>query len=338
MTARWEDVNARARGLATHLIAPAALGAMADAPDLPTLARALELAGIRIATEAVRDPAALELAVRRWAAAQIRLLIRWLGDRDAALRVLLEDEDRRSLRAVLRGAVAGAAAAPRLAGLIPTPGLSERMLETLAALAQPRKIAATLAAWRHPYGAPLLAAAAEGEPDPLALEMALDRCWADRAVAGARSGGRGLRRFVSDILDETNLISALLLSGNGLDIPPESAFLAGGELIAPDRFARAIRSADALAAGTELASALEPERAALVRRYAGDPARLARQLARVRLRVLHHAARHDPLGPAPVLEYLLRLRAEVVMLRALIWGCALAMPPARRRIALEEAA
>ena len=45
---RWDDVNARARGLATHLLRPAQVPALAAAADLPDLLRRLERAGCRL--------------------------------------------------------------------------------------------------------------------------------------------------------------------------------------------------------------------------------------------------------------------------------------------------
>ena len=99
---------------------------------------------------------AFALAVRRKAAARMRLLARWAGGRDAVLAVVFEEEDRRSLRALLRGAVQGARAEERLEDLIPTPLLPERALAELARQARPAAIAALLTAWQNPYGPALL--------------------------------------------------------------------------------------------------------------------------------------------------------------------------------------
>ena len=45
-----------------------------------------------------------------------------------------------------------------------------------------------------------------------------------------------------------------------------------------------------------------------------------------RIAAMHAAERRDPAGPASVLEFGLRLRAEAVDLRRLIWGVALGAP------------
>jgi len=136
MSATWGDLNARARGLATHLASRPTLEQLAESPTLAALARDCVATGVLPAEPEQPAPFAFELAFRRVAALQLKTLIRWMGPRTEALRFLLEDEDRRSLRALLRGAAAGVAAETRLAGLIPTPSLPERLLTELAR--QPR--------------------------------------------------------------------------------------------------------------------------------------------------------------------------------------------------------
>ena len=138
MTARWEAPNARARGLGTHLLSDEAMSALATAPDLAAMVALLEAAGIVIPEEGRLTPLAIELGIRRAAADELQRLARWFGDRSAAPGLIFADEDRRSLRAMIRGAAAGASAEARLVGLIPTPNLPERVLAELAR--QPRVI------------------------------------------------------------------------------------------------------------------------------------------------------------------------------------------------------
>jgi hypothetical protein len=71
-------------------------------------------------------------------------------------------------------------------------------------------------------------------------------------------------------------------------------------------------------AGTPLAVPFE--------RHGGDPARLEDAVLRARIGELVRAARAAPLGPAPLLAYALRLRAQTIDLRRLVWGVALASP------------
>lgn len=105
----WGDVAARARGLASQLLAPAQARALCDASDLAALMSALAAAGWPLATRVERsaDPRAIEFAVRRRAGARLRVLARWARERAALLSPLFDDEDRRSLRAIVRGAMAG---------------------------------------------------------------------------------------------------------------------------------------------------------------------------------------------------------------------------------------
>jgi vacuolar-type H+-ATPase subunit C/Vma6 len=329
MAPAWDDVNARARGLAGHLLDRAALEDLGGAPDLPTLARRLAERGIETAGDS--SPAGLELAVRRAGARQVRLLARWLGDRADLLRVILEDEDRRSVRALLRGAVAGAPAAARLAGLLPTPSLPERLLEELAHQLRPRDVAALLTVWKHPFGSPLLGVSSSEHPDLFAVEHALDRAFAARAVEGAARGGGALRAYVADQIDLANAATAVALAGGPAERPAESLFLPGGRRLRLEGYTAAAKAGDIAKAAAIIAVAFEEPRAALIRRHAGQPVELERALLAERIEALGRQAREDPLGPAPILRYFLRLRAQMVALRLAIWGAALGAPPAVRR-------
>ncbi len=155
--------------------------------------------------EGTASPAALELALRRAAADRLRLLARWCGPRVAILAVLFEDEDRRSLRALLRGSLQHAPAEARLAGLVPTPTLPERALRELANQATPAAVAALLTAWRNPYGSVLLAAASAAQPDLFTLELLVNRTFAARASRAARGTGL-LADYVRDAIDLENAV------------------------------------------------------------------------------------------------------------------------------------
>jgi len=112
----WDDVNARVRGLGLHLLGSVELAALAAAIDIPALAAALEARGFRVlAGSGPVTPAKLEAGIRRAEGNRLALLARWCGGpRVAALAVVYEAEDRRSLRALARGAVEGAAPEARL--------------------------------------------------------------------------------------------------------------------------------------------------------------------------------------------------------------------------------
>ena len=334
MVPLWDDVNARVRGLTGHLLGRQALGDLADLPDLQAVARRLGELGID--TTGDTSPAGLELAVRRAAAGQVRLLARWLGNRTSLLRVILEDEDRRSVRALLRGAVAGAPAAARLAGLLPTPSLPERLLEELSHQLRARDVAALLTVWRHPFGSPLLAPTASDHPDLFVVEHTLDHAFAGRAVEGAARGGGALRAYVADQVDLANVATALAVAASSVERSVEDLFLPGGRRLSLERYAAAA-AADVRGAAAILAGAFDGPRAALLRLHAGEPTLLERVLLADRIQTLGRQTLEDPLGPALTLRYFLQLRAQSIALRAAIWGAALGAPPAVRRGRLAQA-
>ena len=319
----WVDAVARARGLRTHRLPAGALAGLRRAPDLAALGRDLRLRGFPV-DEGERRAAALDLATRRRAAAELRVLIRWCGPRAALLPVIFEDEDRRSLRALLRGALQRAPADSRLAGLVPTPTLPERALAELAVARAPAAVGTLLTVWGHPFAPALRPVVAADPPDPLAIEIALDRAWASRASAGARQGGPEVQRFVTDALDLANAATVLALAGQAPRRAGEQ-FLDGGHqldrptysmLLARDR-AAAARILAATFAGTPYAGVLRT-----APRHGFDDALLAARLAAV-----HDAARRAPLGPAPVLWYALELRGETVAVSRIVWRLALGAPP-----------
>jgi len=339
VSATWGDLNARARGLATHLASRATLEALAQLPDLVTFSRECAVAGVVQAEPEQPAPFALELAFRRTTARNLNLLVRWMGPRTEALRFVLEDEDRRSLRALLRGAAAGVSAETRLAGLLPTPSLPERPLEVLARQSRCRDVVALLVAWRHPYGPPLLPAVASDPPDLFKLECELNRTFALRATRGARRGGRALRAHVQEFIDLENLRGGLVLATNELELAPDAAFLPGGRRISLEHFRAAASSRNPIQAADRLAAGFgESEVAQLARRHASDPRALEEALLRHRGKQLREQARLDPLGPAPLLWYLFRLRSQSVTLGRLLWGTALGVPSAVRRETLAEVA
>lgn len=333
MRARWDDVNARARGLGSRLLSQEALARLRSAGDLQRLSRALAELGVLPEEIPNATAAALELGLRRSAGHALAIARRWLGARAEVVAVAMELEDRRSLRALVRGAAAGVRADARLAGLIPTPALPERLLVELAERSQVREQAALLVAAGHPYGAPMLAAAAAQEPDLYAVELAIARTFAARAVHGARRGGRFLRDYVGDLIDLDNCRTALFLSSRETGEPSAPAFLPGGHRLTLTQFERAAMGGDPVEVARRLARALDGETAALLVRHAGDPAALDDALDIHRGEALRREARLDPLGPAPFLHYCHRLRAQTSALDGLVWSVELGVPVTRRAVA-----
>src|SRR6185369_13383282 len=99
---------------------------------------------------------------------------------------LSDDEDRRTLRAIIRGAFAGIPAADRMDGVIPTATLPPRAIDQLARAVDLPALAATLMAIRHPFGSAVAAEAHRQHPDLFLLDAALARAFAARATAEAR--------------------------------------------------------------------------------------------------------------------------------------------------------
>lgn len=318
----WVDVVARARGLRTHRLPPGVISALRGAPDLATFSHHLGQAGFTI-EEGERRATALDLAVRRRAAAELRILARWCGDRAAELPVVLEDEDRRSLRALLRGSLQHQPVELRLQGLVPTPTLPERALAELARAQAPADIATLLTVWNHPFARPLGAAARAAAPDPLLLDLALDRAWAGRALAGARRGGAELQRFVADAIDLANAGTVLTLAGTTGTQAPD-LYLDGGRRLSRPAFT-ALLARNRPAAVDALSDLYRDTPYGPVFRRGFRPG-LEDGLLDARLEVQRRAARAAPLGVAPVLWFALELRRESTRLSRMIWSLALGAP------------
>ena len=340
MRPRWEDVNARARGLGAHLLGEEALAALARSPDLPALARALEADGVLREEVTAPGAAALELALRRAAGAEVRLVRRWLGSRDEVVAVALDAEDHRSLRALVRGAVAGASAEARLTGLIPTPALPERLLRELAERVRVAEQAALLVAAGHPAGPALLAeSGGQAEPDLFALELALTGVFAARALAGARQAGGVLLEYVRLVIDLENCRAALLLAERGGAEPAGPAYVRGGVQVTRDDFEHAAAERDPGSAARRLGAALGGGSfAILLLRHAREPGALDAALQTALLRWLRQRARLEPLGPAPLLLWFLRLRQQQEALARIVWSVDLGVPTEARLAGVGEGA
>jgi vacuolar-type H+-ATPase subunit C/Vma6 len=325
---RWEALSARARGLATHLIPRERFERLAAVPDLPGLAEEWSQLGLPTAPRG--DPAELELSARREAARRLRILGRWLGDGARVLAVFFADEDRRSIRGLLRGALAGIPREARLSGLLPTPDLPERLLDELAGQDAPGKIAALLTGWGHPFGSALLEATRDAQPDLARIEIALHGAFAARAVRGAKAGGRILAEYVAETIDLLNAEAGLMLAGGEPEIPAEEAFLEGGRVLTRDVFARAAGAAGPRDAWKVIGAAFRGTPLGTVFAAAALPPGFEAAVLSARIKHWHRRARSAPVGPAPVIEYLLRMRGQVLQLRALVWATAMGMPEAGR--------
>ena len=329
MTA-WEDLNARARGLAGHLLDPPRLRAAVGAAEPAPFARALQgTAWAAYIPTGAAEAGEVDRALGAAYGALLARLARWAGPaRLARLRVLLGAEEREAVRALLRGAAAGVASDARTRGLTPTPRLPSRVVEAAAGEGSPAGVLRRLADAGHPWAPPLLPGAGAAPGDLAALEAALRRAWLEEAVAGARGGGRELRLFVAETVDLENALALRAAARAGGDAGDALAafWVAGGRAL--DR-----RRAEAVAAGglagvdEGLDEALDGTPLAGLFTGAAAPAGapLEERATRLRARALRRRALVAPIGPAPLLSVVLRARGELLLLRRALWSGALGL-------------
>lgn len=317
-------VASRARGLATHLFTRPELEALTPL-DVPGISRALARSGKLPAAESA--PAAeLDRVLREVVKSATKTLSRWSGA-EPVLEVFAADADRRSLRALLRGALQAAPADARLAGLFPTRTLPERVLSELSRQPTPNDVARHLVAVAHPDAGRLsMLTLKQAHPDLFALELALVQGFAERAVRAAKQGDEVLRASVAARLDVLNLAVAVLLS-SALDVEPGRCFVEGGRVVTREGFLEIARSGGKphpalrkVVAGSLLAPLAEP--------LVPDASTIERQAFTLLLGHLKDEARQQPLTSAPVLFFLARLEAMAHDLRRIIWAATQGAPAA----------
>lgn len=323
------DINARARGLRTHLLPAGDLERLARSGNLSALKRELDGLGYAPADAPATAPN-LEKAIRRHAARQMALLDRWCGhDRRMTFAVLFEDEDRRSIQAILRGAAQGVASEARMTGLIPTTSLPERALQTLSGEPTPADVVRMLVLWNHPLGVALVNASSGPHPSLFDLEIELQRAFARRGAAHARKGGPQLVEYVEQVVDLMNVWSALLHFVERDPSIVDLTFVEGGRWLTRDLF-HELMSLETMPQ-VEKRLAWELRKSSLASAFRGeldDLAKLESRALRAQIDWQNRAARVDPSGPAPVIGFAMELRAEVRNLGGIIWGVALQAPAA----------
>ncbi len=325
----WDAANARARGLATHLLDRESLLLAAEADSWQAAAQALVERGYPVGEGGARlTPQELDRATGRVLADRLALLGRWLGEESGMLAVLSEEAEYRALRRLLRGAAQGASPGARLQGTTPTRGLTERGLEVLARAESPGQLTAALIRLGHPAGRALTAAAADAKgPELWRLEVALGRMFVLRTARSARHAGRAVRRLVSVLIDLLNVESLLLAGEWNAAASADEVFLPGGQVLDRARFATAARL------GTERIEAVLSDwlaRTPLGPLFGGSSAGQsfeARALGAL-LAWQRRESRRDPLGPGVVLEVIGRMRAEAHDVRLVSSALALAAPAA----------
>ncbi|HEY0673762.1 MAG TPA: V-type ATPase subunit [Longimicrobiales bacterium] len=319
----WPTLNARAAGMATHLLAARELRPLAHAASMNAFAEAIGRHG---ATCVPDEPVAatLELALRRAAAAQLSTLTRWAPSADS-LFVLELEQDQRSLTVILRGLAAATKSAERIAGLLPTRSLPEAALQRLSTAAHPQQIGALLIAWQHPLAQVVVDNSAE-PLDTLRVETALAREFARFIVRRIRHPGARFRAYVRESLDVLNITTALALLMFEEQADVDAFFVPGGARVTRVAFAHALKATSYLDAASILAAALDDSTIALaLRAWNGEPD-LERRLLRARAEQWRVYARRDPLSCAPTIAYLLDLRLELSQLQCILWGLEARVP------------
>lgn len=314
---RWDALAARARGLQTRLVPADQLAALAGARDLTDIARRLAAAGYRLPAGPV-SARAIERAVRQRTAADLRILARWAGASGGRIDPVFLDQDRRSLRALLRGIAGGTSLEDRTASLVATPELPAARLAELARQTTSAALAELLIHWRNPFGWAIGPEASRSRPDLFTLERAIDRCFAARAVALARAGGRPLERWVAQLLDHENAFAALALARGPAPQEPDRMFVEGGERLPRAAFLAAVRAGPDAAPVLARAFRGSALAGALVSGGDLDDAALADLVAAER-----DIAGTEPASAAPVLLVVLRRRAEERAIRRALWSATL---------------
>jgi vacuolar-type H+-ATPase subunit C/Vma6 len=323
----WGDLVSRARGLSTHLLSPGQIRSLAECTDLAAFAAlATAIGGIEpLADPRVADPHAIELTARRHSAEQLTVIARWARERITALAPLFDDEDRRAVRAVARGAVGGVPGAERTLGLVSTPSLPLRAIDELARAGDLATIGTLLTAWGHPFAAVVVDEGARQHVDLFRLEVALARAAADRARTSAGLADAAMRHFVRRTIDLENVAAGLVLANHHTDAAPSAVFVPGGAIVTPGDLAIAAESASVDAFAAHLAPRLRdaaPLRAALrPSARANDDAALSALIDEFRRRSLT-----EPSGLSAVIAFALRRRAELRALQQIIWRITLGVP------------
>lgn len=318
------DVVARARGMSTSLLKPAQLEALVRASDRSTLSSALEALGYPSASvrpgPATGIAESIDAAIARGGARRLAVLARWLGPRRPLFVVVFEEEDRRILRTLMRRAATGDLPERRQGALEPTPDLPQRMLAALAQTRTLPELVGRLERSANAYGPPLARALEISGPDLLALETTLDRTFARRARQGARRASPHLRAWIADGIDLENAWHALL---GGTD-----SFIDGGRTLTRAHHDAVLREPDEPARRRRLANIFAGWTLAPVFAEAATSlAELETRALSLRIDAERRAARLEPIGAAPILEFVLRLRAELADLRRIHWGIAQGVAP-----------
>jgi vacuolar-type H+-ATPase subunit C/Vma6 len=331
MPASETGLVARAKGLAQHLVPRETLETLAEADDFGAVVRGLSRLGRAI--DPIGDPFdvfAVERAIGRTANRHLRTLYRWQERTAGVLDIVAAHQDRRSVRALLRGAWQAAPPEQRLEGLFPTSSLPRAALSQLARQASPVDVARQLALFGHPDARRLLPLIRTTRPDLLVLESALLAGFAERARHAAARADETVREFVSVLIDAGNVQQAIVLAGDR-DVDPADLFVHGGRWLSLETFVSAARGSQQHASTTLATALARSPLASCLPVVPGDVATLDRAFLAAMLKRLGYLSRIDPLSHAPLLRILLLIDAQTRDVQTLAWGAALGTPASLRK-------
>jgi vacuolar-type H+-ATPase subunit C/Vma6 len=323
---------ARARGLAGHCLSRETLERLAEADDLSALVRSLARLGAALdPIGAPVDVFAVERAIARTANRYLRTMYRWQERTPGVLDVFAAHQDRRSLRAILRGAAQGKSSEARLEGLFPTPSLPSPALTALSLQASPADVVRRLVVLGHPDAVRLVPAVRTAHADLLGIDVALLAGFAARAAGAAAKADETVDEFVSTMIDVANAQNAIVIAGEPRDIDPAALFVHGGRWLSEPIFVSAARRSRQQALTTLATTLGHSALAPLLPVVSNDVVNLDRAFLTTMLERLTRSSRLDPLSYAPLLCVLLLIDAQSRDLRALVWGAVLGTPVPLRR-------
>jgi hypothetical protein len=317
------DVAVRARGLAGHLLSRSDLERLARVSASGVLARALESLGYWPAPSkgmlAGSTAEVIDAAIEHETLRRLALLGRWLGERRGLFSGVFEEQERRALRIQLRRLTTGDTH-PLSHGVRQAfVGLPRRTREELERAGDIAGLVTALGRIGSPYAEPLQATLRARGEDLLGLEMALDQTFAWRALGAAKRQGGRLLSWVMDGIDLENAWGAV--------VGQTDAYIDGGCRLSRERHATIARETDKRKRRGQLAIVFARSSMSSVFNDPDAPlAVLETRALRARIAAERRASRIDPIGPSPILECVMRMRAERADLRRINWGIAAGLP------------
>lgn len=164
------------------------------------------------------------------------------GTPRALIEAVLMRWDLANLRLILRGKHTGTAQEDVASNLIPAGSLNEAALRELASQPDIPAVVGAFSGLEHPFAEPLSAGlgAYLETKDLFALELRLERFYAEHALRVARGGGHNnqvVRALLEAELDAINVKTALKLQGTDLSPEAKAAFfIPGGRIVGEEAF------------------------------------------------------------------------------------------------------